>query len=278
MEERTSPVTHLILHHTAGDERSTEEVRAKHLAKGFEEIGYQGVIERDGTVGIGRPLSWAGAQDLGADPVSGVSYNQCGYGLACIGDFNLSEMPEAQYASLLNESAHICSDNNISLNKVIRHTPDGCPGVNFPYKRLVYDLEVLLTNRVRDEPVTDTRDVHCSIADKGRTWFMENVINPVTAVTTVTTVTAEPVEAPKSALVIEVENIIRPMLADAVVVIMQQIRDMTTRIDLNQTNINMLRSTLTSSVATVDVSALKEAVMAMANSLFPDQTQVGDDQ
>ena len=61
-------ITHIVVHSTAtpeGRHVSLEEVTRWHLARGFRAIGYHYLIELDGVIRMGRPLSQAGAHVKG---------------------------------------------------------------------------------------------------------------------------------------------------------------------------------------------------------------------
>ena len=71
-------ITKIILHCTAtpeGRDFSVEQIRQCHLARGFSDIGYHYVIDRDGSIHVGRPESVVGAHCTGQNTCSiGVCY------------------------------------------------------------------------------------------------------------------------------------------------------------------------------------------------------------
>lgn len=151
MDERTGGVHLLDLHHTGAEELNTQAVRDYHInSRGYGDIGYNMVIERDGTVGIGRDLKWAGAHDPGVAPGQTASMNQVSFGLSHIGNFEEHEMPEVQFQSSIHEAAKICKLYAIPVNTswVRRHKDQyatDCPGRFFPYTRYLSELSKLLT-------------------------------------------------------------------------------------------------------------------------------------
>lgn len=148
MDIRTGGVHLLDLHHTGAEELNTQAVRDYHIdVRGYGDIGYNMVIEKDGTVGIGRDVSWAGAHDLGM--VNGQVMNQVSFGLSHIGNFDKHEMPEVQFQSSIHEAAKICKKYSIPVNPsgVRKHkdqSATSCPGKFFPYARYLAELLKLM--------------------------------------------------------------------------------------------------------------------------------------
>ena len=68
----------LVIHCSAtkeGQDVSVETIRSWHLARGWADIGYHFVVERDGSVKAGRPIEIAGAHVEGHNSRSiGVCY------------------------------------------------------------------------------------------------------------------------------------------------------------------------------------------------------------
>lgn len=65
------------------------EIRAWHRAKGWNDIGYNVVIPRDGTIQVGRPIDAAGAH------VSG--YNSRAVGVCLVGGVDENQKPENNF-------------------------------------------------------------------------------------------------------------------------------------------------------------------------------------
>lgn len=85
----------IVIHCTAT--RAGQDVRAAdidkwHKERGFACIGYNYVIDLDGTVEVGRPLSRDGAHCNTAG-TSGVAYNKHSIGIVYVGGLNLAGMP-----------------------------------------------------------------------------------------------------------------------------------------------------------------------------------------
>lgn len=145
MDVRTERIHLLDLHHTGNYEANTEVIRRYHMdVRGYGDIGYNMVIEPDGTVGIGRDVKWAGAHDLGTAPGGG-SMNHVSFGLSHIGNFEEKEMPEVQFQSSVREAVKLCQKYPIpaSSNGIRRHKDQfvtACPGKLFPYARYVNEV------------------------------------------------------------------------------------------------------------------------------------------
>lgn len=83
----------IIVHHSASSENTTAlEIREWHLKRGFSDIGYHYVIERNGTIIGGRPLSKIGAHCTGS--------NMHSIGICLCGNFVVRIVPQEQLQSL----------------------------------------------------------------------------------------------------------------------------------------------------------------------------------
>ena len=154
MELRRAKIEYLDIHHTAGYEANTEAVRQEHLNIGYGDIGYQAVIEPNGTVGKGRDLVYAGAHDPGIPKDGTVSMNQCAYGISHIGNFNEHTMSEAQFQASVAHAVEKCREFGIPVSKIRRHKdqyPTECPGSLFPWARYLAEIQKRLEgNKVKD--------------------------------------------------------------------------------------------------------------------------------
>ncbi len=107
----------IIIHCSAT--RARQDLRAKdmdrmHKQRGFAQIGYNFVIDLDGTVENGRPLSIDGAH-CNTKGFSGVSYNKHSVGICYIGGLDESGKPadtrtEAQKNALRDLVAKLCKE------------------------------------------------------------------------------------------------------------------------------------------------------------------------
>lgn len=98
----------------AGQDLRARDIAKMHLARGFNQIGYNFVIDLDGTVENGRPLSIDGAH-CNTKGFSGVSYNKHSVGICYIGGLDESGKPadtrtEAQKNALRDLVAKLCKE------------------------------------------------------------------------------------------------------------------------------------------------------------------------
>ena len=125
----------IIIHCSAT--RAEQDLRAKdidrmHKQRGFSQIGYNFVIDLDGTVENGRPLSIDGAH-CNTKGFSGISYNKHSIGICYIGGLDRNGRPadtrtEAQREALVR----LVEDLRLvfpSLQQVIGHR-DTSPDLN----------------------------------------------------------------------------------------------------------------------------------------------------
>ena len=121
-------LTHIIIHHTAAEEKDTEQIRRYHMSKGWRDIGYDYVVERSGKTVEGRSLSIQGAH------AGALFYNQHAIGVAVIGNLSQRDIYPEQMNSLVGLLAELVlkwriAKENILLHREIKKTE--CPGVRF---------------------------------------------------------------------------------------------------------------------------------------------------
>lgn len=110
----------IIIHCSAT--RAGQDFRAKdidhiHKQRGFAQIGYNFIIDLDGTVENGRPLSIDGAH-CNTKGFSGVSYNKHSIGICYIGGLDITGQPadtrtETQKNALRDLVAKLCKEYDI---------------------------------------------------------------------------------------------------------------------------------------------------------------------
>jgi N-acetylmuramoyl-L-alanine amidase len=82
-------ITEIILHCTASKEGvdwKTESIRKFHKSKGWRDIGYNFVIELDGSIHTGRNLDWSGAHTVG--------HNANSIGIVYVGGVDKNNKPK----------------------------------------------------------------------------------------------------------------------------------------------------------------------------------------
>ena len=146
LELRVTPIKYIDNHHTAGYEKNTQAVRVEHVHRGWGDIGYNSVIEKDGTIGIGRSTLYSGAHDPGVVSGERYSMNQMSYAISSIGYFHPpynDVMSDVQFEALVKENLRIMRLYNIPLSNVRCHRMQyatACPGNSFPWSRLLQEL------------------------------------------------------------------------------------------------------------------------------------------
>ncbi|MDV4150611.1 peptidoglycan recognition family protein [Clostridium sp. AL.422] len=115
----------IIIHHSAREEWSPEEVDKYHKSKGWKGIGYNFYIRKDGTIYSGRPEDSEGAHTIGE--------NSSSIGICLEGNFEKEEATTMQIDSLKNLSIYLSLKYDVY--KIIGHKDvydTLCPGKNFP--------------------------------------------------------------------------------------------------------------------------------------------------
>ena len=133
----------IILHHYHHETATPRDVHRWHLDRGWAGIGYNLVVDMDGTIWEGRGMENVGAHAGGS--------NSDSIGIACQGryDDRTTEMPDAQFNSLVWLIRHI--RDIYGKIPVLRHSDvsaTACPGRHFPWAELLTlefrgDVEVL---------------------------------------------------------------------------------------------------------------------------------------
>lgn len=135
------PRSHIIVHHTAAEEQGAWQVRQNHLRRGWVDVGYNYIIEKDGRVVEGRSLDIPGAHTRAA------GMNMRGIGVALIGNLE-NHLPTRQQVEILKQllsqlqKAHGIERQNILAHRDVPGARTLCPGRYFPY-------EILERNRER---------------------------------------------------------------------------------------------------------------------------------
>lgn len=129
----------IVIHCTAT--RAGQDVRASdidkwHKERGFAMIGYNYVVDLDGTVEVGRPLNRDGAHCNTAG-TSGLAYNKHSIGIVYVGGLDWAGMPAdtrtpAQKKALA-ELVYKLMDEHPGIVEVIGHR-DASPDVNLDGK------------------------------------------------------------------------------------------------------------------------------------------------
>ncbi|GAB6170879.1 hypothetical protein JCM15765_03570 [Paradesulfitobacterium aromaticivorans] len=135
----------IVVHHSASPTtvrmgRKTvpvdvDMIRDWHLANGWSDIGYNYVILPDGRCEDGRPLNLPGAHCKAG------GRNFIGIGICLVGNFSLTQVPEAQLKGLVDKILSLMDEHELKVSDVELHreVPEAhteCPGKYFPAEGL----------------------------------------------------------------------------------------------------------------------------------------------
>lgn len=125
----TNKPVEIIYHHAADTSMTALEAHELHLKNGWEGIGYQFFITKDGVINRGRPESAEGAHTKGE--------NNHSIGICLEGNFEEEYINDKQREALINLSIYICLKYDI--NNIVGHKDLGntlCPGANTDIKEI----------------------------------------------------------------------------------------------------------------------------------------------
>lgn len=120
----------IILHHSASEIASPEDIHRWHLNNGWAGAGYHFLVRKDGKIYRLRPEDTVGAHASGS--------NSDSIGICAEGNYDYETMPEAQKKSLIWLVNYL--KNKYHITKVIGHRDvnnTSCPGKNFPFDEIV---------------------------------------------------------------------------------------------------------------------------------------------
>lgn len=89
----------------AGSNIKAKDIDRIHKQRGFNRIGYHYVIDLDGTIEVGRPLSMSGAH-CNTKGFSGLSYNKHSIGICYVGGLNAAGKPADTRTAAQKQSLH----------------------------------------------------------------------------------------------------------------------------------------------------------------------------
>ena len=134
-------IDRIILHHSASNVASAEQIHQWHLARGYAGAGYHFLVRKDGSVYSLRPVNWVGAHCQG--------YNTCSIGICAEGNFEEETMNEVQKNAIIELVNYLKA--RYRINKVTKHNDYGstaCPGRNYPFNEIV-------NSQANNEPVEE---------------------------------------------------------------------------------------------------------------------------
>jgi N-acetyl-anhydromuramyl-L-alanine amidase AmpD len=129
------PVKSITIHHEGWDPfwatdfsetaERVERVRSGHRGRGFSDIGYHYIIDREGRVWEGRSIRYQGAH------VSG--HNEGNLGIMCLGNFDEQAPTAKQLAALSKQVKTMMARYRVPTRRVYTHqewsdAKTACPG------------------------------------------------------------------------------------------------------------------------------------------------------
>lgn len=137
----TTRWTHIVIHHTVTDQGSAYTINGLHQQRGWENgMGYHFLIDNGtrgkalGQIEVGP--RWIKQMD-GAHTKAG-DYNQKGIGIAVVGDYSQSGLPDKMFDNLVFLTVTLQKFYNIPDQNVVGHrnvpgAATECPGKFFPW-------------------------------------------------------------------------------------------------------------------------------------------------
>ena len=141
VEANNSPKS-VIIHHTAVDNLTPENINEDHKRRGYGGIGYHFYIRKDGTVYKGREEKLEGAHTIGR--------NYDSIGICIEGNFEDEELNEMQEKSLVMLVTDMVIKYNIS--DIIGHKDEYqtlCPGKNISIEDIKQKVKDEMINLVK---------------------------------------------------------------------------------------------------------------------------------
>lgn len=153
---KRSVTQNIILHHTDSLTASIQDIDEWHKSNGWENVGYQFLVRKNGKIYEGRPFDIQGAHTLNG-------YNNNSIGICFEGSFETEHMDEPQRSAGVELIRYIQMRYNYTL-KIYRHldvqSNTQCPGINFP-NSIIYEGMKGGIKMSRDEALKIIFDAGC---------------------------------------------------------------------------------------------------------------------
>lgn len=123
----------LIIHHSAANGQTAEQIHNYHLGLGWSGIAYHYYVRQDGTVYRGRPEDMTGGHTS--------NYNSNSIGICFEGNFETETMSEAQLnagIALIEDIKTRYPDIEVLGHRDLNST--ACPGANFPFEEMTNSM------------------------------------------------------------------------------------------------------------------------------------------
>ncbi len=141
MPELMRPITNVVIHHTAGEEKSVNQIRQGHLKRNFKDIAYHYVVFPNGKIETGRDIEKLGAGVWG--------YNKGYVQIVLVGAMHKHPPTQAQYLSATQLAAKWCVSYNLPYWRVRGHNEVAlknhgtlCPAINMKQFRIQVTKEI----------------------------------------------------------------------------------------------------------------------------------------
>lgn len=132
-----SKIDLIVLHHAEASNCTAQDIHKWHLRNGWSGLGYHYFIRKNGQIYRGRPENTIGSHASG--------FNSTSIGICFEGRYQKEIMPEAQLKA--GQELVESLQKKYGIKKVLRHCDVNnttCPGVNFPYDRMIGESENLI--------------------------------------------------------------------------------------------------------------------------------------
>ena len=123
--ELLKEIKYLVVHHSQRDIDSTKEIKKRHLKRGWEDIGYHFVINKNGKISKGRNKKYVGAHVKG--------HNKNSLGICLIGNLDENLPTRKQLEALIKFLTKLAKKYKIPQQNILGHrefpgVTKTCPG------------------------------------------------------------------------------------------------------------------------------------------------------
>jgi N-acetyl-anhydromuramyl-L-alanine amidase AmpD len=123
-------VKYIVIHHIEASTAAIEDIDSWHKQNGWNGVGYNYYVRKDGTVYEGRGMN-IGAHCL--------NYNEMSIGIACEGSYMTEIPPDVQIDALVELIKELKPQflNLIEIGPHKKYCSTSCPGRNFPFDAVI---------------------------------------------------------------------------------------------------------------------------------------------
>ncbi|WP_099192248.1 peptidoglycan recognition protein family protein [Tepidibacter mesophilus] len=161
--------THIVIHHSATDTGDIESFRRYHISKGWRDVGYHYVINKEGSLQKGR------VENDTAAACKEAKMNYKGIHICLTGNFDNYEPNNNQFATLIKIVNDIMKRHNIPTNNIKKHTDyahyKSCPGLKFPWTRFINIMKGEIKMEDNDLTSAINKLVEKGVIDSPNYWI-----------------------------------------------------------------------------------------------------------